>query len=309
MDSWRDCYLIALRQRSCVKIQILPLGSTQHDIGQEAWVPPAGEVALEQLCCVSDWPLHTLSWQQSKGGSPTLPAPLSQSPSSRFPVQAPSFTLASHLHPDKNFIVTFLALWLLPPKDIFSFFLNSLLLSQIRFFFFPLFISVALIGLFKPIKNFDSPGFPLLSQFILLKKTYLYLYPSLDWIWNLNTGTAHDFSRAIMFWVPVHTLICPLAYSLTCVCAYWLVVPFYIYQKNDKRSNCSVRTSTLWEVTVSLFDKTHSNPQPGFKFTRIGPNSIKLIKVLVGGGLQMNIRNRWSDYSLYLQYLKPFSKV
>lgn len=36
-------------------------GSAQHDTGQEAWVPPAGEVALEQLCCVSDWPLYTPS--------------------------------------------------------------------------------------------------------------------------------------------------------------------------------------------------------------------------------------------------------
>lgn len=31
-----------------------------------------------QLYCVSDWPLHALSWQQSEGGSPGLPAPLNQ---------------------------------------------------------------------------------------------------------------------------------------------------------------------------------------------------------------------------------------
>lgn len=165
MYSWHDCYLITLRQRSCVKIKILPQGSAQHDTGQEAWVPPAGEVALKQLCCVSDWPLHALSWQQTKGGSPGLPAPLSQRPSSHFPVQAPSFTLASHLHPDKKFIVTFLALWLLPPKDIFSIFLNSLLLNQIHYFF-SLFIS-ALVWLFKPIKNFGSPGFALIFIFFL----------------------------------------------------------------------------------------------------------------------------------------------
>lgn len=31
-----------------------------------------------QLCCVSDWPLRALSWQQSEGGTPGLPAPLNQ---------------------------------------------------------------------------------------------------------------------------------------------------------------------------------------------------------------------------------------
>lgn len=118
-------------------------GSAQHDTGQEAWVPPAGEVALKQLCCVSDWPLYTPSRQQSKGGSPSLPAPISQSPSSHFSVQAPSFTLASHLHPDK--ILTFLALWLLSPKDIFS---VSFLIhyDSIKLaIFFSLVISVALV--------------------------------------------------------------------------------------------------------------------------------------------------------------------
>lgn len=125
VHAWNDCYLITLRQRSCLKIQIFPQGSTQRDTGQEARVPPAGEVALKQLCCVSDWPLHTLSWQESRGGSPGLPAPLSLSPSSHFPIQAPSLTLASHLHPDKKFTVTFQALWLLPKKYIFSIFLYS----------------------------------------------------------------------------------------------------------------------------------------------------------------------------------------
>lgn len=93
-----------------LKIQIFPHGTTQHDTGQEARAPPAGEVALMQLCCVSDWPLHALSWQQSKGGSPGLPAPLNQkalaaslSCTSKF-----DSALASHLHPAKTSLWPFL---------------------------------------------------------------------------------------------------------------------------------------------------------------------------------------------------------
>lgn len=61
VDSWHGCYPVTLGQRGCLKIQVFPHGGKQHDTGQEARVPPAGEVALMQLCCVSDWPLHALS--------------------------------------------------------------------------------------------------------------------------------------------------------------------------------------------------------------------------------------------------------
>lgn len=41
-------------------------------------VPPAGEVALGRLCCVSDGLWRTLSWQQNQGRLPSLPTRLNQ---------------------------------------------------------------------------------------------------------------------------------------------------------------------------------------------------------------------------------------
>lgn len=64
-----------------------------------------------QLCCVSDWPLHALSWQQSEGGSPGLPAPLNQIASAA-PLYCTSTkfdsALPSHLHPAKTSLWPFL---------------------------------------------------------------------------------------------------------------------------------------------------------------------------------------------------------
>ena len=67
-----------------------------------------------QLCCVSDWPLHALSWQQSEGGTPGLPAPLNQEASAA-PLYCTSAefdsALPSRLHPAKTSPWPFLPPW------------------------------------------------------------------------------------------------------------------------------------------------------------------------------------------------------
>lgn len=128
-----------------LKIQIFPHGATQHDTGQEARAPPAGEVALLQLCCVSDWPLHALSWQQSKGGSPGLPAPLNQKALAA-PLSCTSkfdSALASHLHPAKTSLWPFLPSGYPHQKTDCSilFFATSAFSNQMRHPPFPFFSS------------------------------------------------------------------------------------------------------------------------------------------------------------------------
>lgn len=147
-----------------LKIQIFPHGTTQHDTGQEARAPPAGVVALMQLCCVSDWPLHALSWQQSKGGSPGLPAPLNQKALAA-PLSCTSefdSALASHLHPAKTSLWPFLPSGYPRQKTDCSilFFATSVSSNQMR-----------------------QPPFPIFSPFasglILEKNAYCLLYPLL----------------------------------------------------------------------------------------------------------------------------------
>lgn len=230
VDSWHGCYTVTLGQRGCLKIQIFPHGGTQHDTGQEARAPPAGEVALMQLCCVSDWPLHALSWQQSEGGSPGLPVPFNQKASAaplyRTNTKFDSLALASHLHPAKT------SLWPLPPfgyphrktgSSIFLFFVTfvcsnhtrhppfiSFLLAWILIpgenvgcLFYPLLYFAFLSHLSPPNKHLYRPPLPKLSLPFLISlqagpwahlwgcKTAPPPHPTLTLIWrNQNRGTA-----------------------------------------------------------------------------------------------------------------------